>query len=193
MIPNVKVLSTIVKVSDGNLYYSEGARTIAFISNDNGSLYAFMDDDAEYDEQVFQRDLKAVSAKAVLNAFRAKMKEQQTRFVYLWDIIHDEEPNQTVIRRNVYDYLAKAISNAIKIHNTESGDRVMAYLPNSRDVKVLEAIRDAYGIFGSANVTFRFPCVSDESKLFTMRANVLGGRLLGLCMPFQLRGMIEWH
>ena len=84
---NLKLLSELVKLSDGWVYFDAMETfTVVFVAKDKKSVYNIVDKDGRWDAPVFWQNMMSVSAKNVLKL----AKGYGDCSVNLWDILDEE-------------------------------------------------------------------------------------------------------
>ena len=69
---NLKLLSELVKLSDGWVYFDAmETYTVVFVAKDKKSVYIILDKDGRWDAPVFWKNMMSVSAKNVLKLAKA--------------------------------------------------------------------------------------------------------------------------
>lgn len=191
---NIKLLSELVKLSDGLVYFDfQATESVVFVAKDKKSVFIIFDHDAGmWDTESFLKHMKAVSAKNVLRIAKSYGENGDL----LLKAIDQEIYTNGCLDKSKFDsYMSdipKVIAQLLYTIGQPSEGSIMAYLPQSRDVKVVELLRDLYGEYNDCEVVFRFPNTEDKYKYFTICADLYYGVLYGMFTGMD-RSMIEWY
>ena len=190
---NLKLLSELVKLSDGWVYFDAmETYTVVFVAKDKKSVYIILDKDGRWDAPVFWKNMMSVSAKNVLKLAKAYGYDS----VPLWCILDTEIGengwrDESEFGDYVFD-ITKIVEQLFETFKQPTGGSVMGYLPQSRDIKIVELLRDLYGEYNERKVFFRFPNTKDTYKDFTVKAIMDNATIYGAFVGMS-RPLIEWY
>lgn len=190
---NLKLLSELVKLSDGWVYFDfEATESVVFVAKDKKSVFIIFDHDAGmWNTKSFLKYMKAVSAKNVL---RIAKSYGENGDLLLKAIDEEIYTNGCLDKSKLAPYMSNiptVIEQLLYTIGQPSEGSIMAYLPQSRDIKIVELLRNIYGDYNERNVVFRFPNTKDKYKYFTMYADLHYGAFYGMFTGMD-RSMIEW-
>lgn len=194
---NLKLLSALVKLSDGWVYFDPMETfTVVFVSKDKKSVYIILDEDGRWDAPVFWQNMMSVSAKNVLTLAKSYGYVSGYDTVELWGILDAEIAgngwrDESEFGDYVFD-IPKIVEQMFETFKQPTRGSVMAYLPQSRDIKIVELLRDLYGEYNERKVFFRFPNTKDTYKDFTVKA-IMGDATIYGAFVGMSRPLIEWQ
>lgn len=194
---NLKLLSELVKLSDGWVYFDPMETfTVVFVAKDKKSVYIILDEDGRWEAPVFWQNMMSVSAKNVLTLAKSYGQVSGYDSVELWGILDAEIAgngwrDESEFGDYVFD-IPKIVEQLFETYKQPTVGSVMAYLPQSRDIKIVELLRDLYGEYNERKVFFRFPNTKDTYKDFTVKAIMDNATIYGAFVGMS-RPLIEWY